>query len=89
MTRSGVILALSLLAVAPGAGGCALPSQGTPVYMDAGTGRWWRGNGVLTEVSADGRLCHVHGRNRILIVEDKWVDCRRVHQRRPELPGER
>lgn len=89
MTRARLVVAVSLGASLVGVAGCMLPSQGTPVYMDAGTGRWWRGNGVLTEVSEDGKRCRVHGRNRILIVESKWVDCRRVHERRPELPGER
>jgi hypothetical protein len=79
----------SLLGVGLVAAGCALPSAGTPVFVEAGTGRWWSGKAVLTEVSDDRTRCLVHARNSILVVEKKWVDCRRVHDRRPEMPPPR
>jgi hypothetical protein len=63
-----------------------LPSTGTPVFLDHDSGRWWSGRGVMTEVSDDRTRCRVHARNRILIVESKWLDCRRVHERSPEFP---
>jgi hypothetical protein len=82
-------LPVSLLGVALLSAGCALPSVGRPVFVESGTGRWWSGEAVLTEVSDDHERCLIHARNSILIVEKKWVDCRRVHDRRPEMPPPR
>jgi hypothetical protein len=78
-----VLLAVSaLLAAALGAAGCTLPRQGTPVYVDAWSGKWFDGEGVLLEVSPDQRRCRVAVRNRALVVEKEWIDCRSVHPRR-------
>jgi hypothetical protein len=89
MRRRLRALRATLAGVAMLAGGCALPSTGSPVFVESGTGRWWSGEAVLTEVSEDRQRCLVHARNNVLIVEKKWVDCRRVHDRRPELPPPR
>ena len=64
------------------AGGCLLP-DGTPVYIDGRHGKLWSGNGVLLEVNEDRSYCRVAARNRALVVEKKWVDCRAVHPRMP------
>ena len=68
-------LLLGLLAT-----GCLMP-RGTPVIVEARTGRYWSGNGVLLEVSEDQRQCRVAVRNAGLIVEKKWVACAWVHLR--------
>lgn len=70
-----------VLAAGLALGGCLLPRQGTPVYLDTWSGSWFSGKGVLLEVSEDQRRCRVAARNRALIVEEAWVDCRRVHPR--------
>lgn len=74
------LLALALLLL--GFSGCLLPARGTPVYVDGRAGRFWSGEGVLTEVSEDRSRCHVAVRDRALIVQKRWVDCRSVHPRR-------
>jgi hypothetical protein len=63
-------------------GGCLLP-DGTPVFVDGRHGKLWSGNGVLLEVSQDQLYCRVAVRNRALVVEKRWVDCRAVHPRTP------
>jgi hypothetical protein len=72
---------LSLLALLLGFTGCLLPARGTPVFVDGRAGRFWSGKGVLTEVSDDGTRCHVAVRDRALIVQKRWLDCRSVHPR--------
>jgi hypothetical protein len=79
MGRVAVIL---LLLVSLPMGGCLLP-EGTPVYIDGRHGKLWSGNGVLLEVSEDQLYCRVAARNRALVVEKKWVDCKAVHPRMP------
>lgn len=71
-----------VLALALGALGCVMPNRGTPVYVDQWAGSWWSGKGVLLEVSDDRERCLIAARNRALVVEKKWVDCRRVHPRK-------
>jgi hypothetical protein len=67
-------------------GGClTLPSHGTLVYVDHRTGDWWSGEGVMTEVSADQTQCKIAARNTALIVETKWVPCKYVHPRTPQM----
>jgi hypothetical protein len=63
-------------------GGCLFP-EGTPVYIDGRHGKLWSGNGVLLEVSEDQVYCRVAARNRALVVEKRWVDCKAVHPRMP------
>jgi len=63
-------------------GGCLLP-EGTPVYIDGRHGKLWSGNGVLLEVNEDQVYCRVAARNRALVVEKRWVDCKAVHPRVP------
>lgn len=77
MRRPPLIAALALCALLAG---CLMP-RGTPVIVEARTGRYWTGNGILLEVSEDQRLCRVAVRNAGLIVEKKWVPCRYVHVR--------
>lgn len=77
--RRGVVLLAAVLLAA--AGGCLLPRQGTPVFVDFQTGRWWDGKGMLLEVSPDKRRCRIAARTQALVVEKKWVDCRHVHPR--------
>lgn len=74
-------LALALLAGALALPGCLMP-HGTPVYVSKTAGDWWSGKGVLLEVSEDERRCRVAVRDRALVVEKTWVDCRHVHERR-------
>lgn len=74
-------LALLLGLVLLGASGCMLPSRGTPVFVDARSGTYWSGRGVLIEVSEDQKRCRVAVRDRALIVHRKWVDCGSVHPR--------
>jgi hypothetical protein len=77
MRRAPLLAALGVCAVLSG---CLLP-RGTPVIVEARTGRYWSGNGVLLEVSEDQRDCRVAVRNAGLIVEKKWVACAWVHLR--------
>ena len=65
-----------------GAVTACLPSKGTPVFVDYSAAEVWSGIGVLTEVSADERLCRVVFRDSNLITRDKWVECIHVHPRR-------
>jgi len=62
-------------------GGCLMPGQGTPVFVDMRAGDFWSGKGMLTEVSPDKKRCRVSVRDRALIVHDLWTDCRWVHER--------
>ncbi len=62
--------------------GCLLPARGTPVFVDARAGRFWDGKGMLLEVSDDEQRCRVAVRDRALVVQNRWVDCRSVHPRR-------
>ena len=71
---AGIVTAALLLA-------CTMPSKGTPVFVDVRAGDFWSGNGLLTEVSEDKRMCRVSVRDRALIVKDLWVDCQRIHRR--------
>ena len=73
---------LLCLACAAAALGCLIPDQGTPVWVDSRAGEFWDGRGKLLEVSEDQRRCRVAVRDRALIVQDRWVDCRSVHPRR-------
>jgi hypothetical protein len=83
--RAEYVLLALLLAFALGIGGClTLPSEGTLVYVDHRTGKWWSGEGVMTEVSADQTKCKIAARNTALIVETKWVPCKYVHPRTPQ-----
>jgi hypothetical protein len=75
------VIAVILLSLA--VGGCLLP-DGTPVYVDARHGKLWSGNGVLLEVSEDKAYCRIAARNRAMVVEKRWVDCRAVHPRMPK-----
>jgi hypothetical protein len=74
------LAALTLLALAIAGAGCWLP-KGSPVYIDGRYEKLWSGNGVLIEVSDDGLWCRVAARNRALVVEKKWVECKAVHRR--------
>ena len=78
MGRTIAVILMSLVV-----GGCMLP-EGTPVFVDGRHGKLWSGEGVLLEVSEDKAYCRVAARNRAMVVEKKWVDCRAVHSR---LPG--
>lgn len=78
-TRLPTAAATLLLALA--LAGCLMP-KGTPVYVSKQAGDWWSGKGVLMEVSEDETRCHVAARDRALVVDKKWVDCRYVHERR-------
>jgi hypothetical protein len=62
--------------------GCLMPAQGTPVYVDSRAGSFWSGKGQLTEVSEDQERCKVSVRDRALVVQTLWVDCRWLHARR-------
>ncbi|MDX1650291.1 MAG: hypothetical protein R3263_10595 [Myxococcota bacterium] len=76
---------IALLVLAAGTAlGCWLP-KGPPVYVDGRHGKLWSGKGVLLETNEDGSWCKVAVRNRALVVEKRWVDCRAVHRR---MPGE-
>ena len=76
----GRMIAVILVSLA--VGGCLLP-DGTPVFVDARHGKLWSGSGVLLEVSEDKAYCRVAARNRAMVVEKRWVDCRSVHARTP------
>ena len=71
---------IAVILVSLAVGGCLLP-DGTPVFVDARHGKLWSGNGVLLEVSEDKAYCRVAARNRAMVVEKRWVDCRAVHAR--------
>ena len=59
--------------------GCLMP-HGRPVIVEARTGRYWSGEGVLLEVSDDQQNCRVAVRtNGWIWVEKKWVPCQYVH----------
>jgi hypothetical protein len=64
------------------AGGCMLPSKGTPVFVDQRAGTFWSGKGKLIEVSEDQARCRVAVRDRALVVHELWVECRSVHPRK-------
>jgi hypothetical protein len=74
---------IAVILVSLTVGGCLLP-DGTPVFVDRRHGKLWSGNGVLLEVSEDQAYCRVAARNRAMVVEKRWVDCRAVHPRTPE-----
>ena len=76
----GRIIAVILMSLA--VGGCMLP-KGTPVYVDGRHGKLWSGEGILLEVSEDKAYSRVAARNRAMVVEKRWVDCRAVHPRTP------
>lgn len=59
-----------------------MPNRGTPVFVDASTGAYWSGEGLLLEVSEDRSQCRVAARDRALIVRERWVPCKAVHARR-------
>jgi len=61
--------------------GCAMPVQGTPVFVDMRAGRFWSGEGMLHEVSQDEDRCRVSVRDSTLVVRERWVLCRYVHAR--------
>ena len=75
--RSRIACAGLLLAL----GGCLMPGQGTPVFVDMRAGRFWSGKGMLLDVSPDKKRCRVAVRDRALIVHELDVDCRWVHER--------
>jgi len=65
------------------AAGCLfMPNRGTPVFVEARTGNYWSGEGLLLEVSEDQTRCLVAARDRALIVHERWVPCTAVHARR-------
>lgn len=85
--RFALLLGMLLPLVSAGTTGCWLP-KGPPVYVDGRHGKLWSGKGVLLEQYEDGSWCKVAVRNRALVVEKRWVDCRAVHRRLPsELDG--
>jgi hypothetical protein len=73
-----MVRAIALILVSLWVGGCLLP-KGTPVFVDARHGKLWSGHGVLLEVSEDRAYCRVAVRNRAMVVEKRWVDCKAVH----------
>jgi hypothetical protein len=81
----GLRLVLCLLLLA--AGGCLMPARGTPVFVDMRAGTFWSGKGMLLEVSPDETRCRVAVRDRALIVQERWVDCRWVHERHSASPN--
>ena len=74
-----------LLLVTLGLGGCLMPSQGTPVFVDSRAGDFWSGKGLLVEVSEDRLRCRVAVRDPALFVHDRWVPCESVHPRRVHM----
>ena len=75
-----ILLAACLLGIVPLVA-CLMPT-GTPVLVEARTGRYWNGEGVLLEVSDDRQSCHVAARSNAWIwVEKHWVPCQFVHTR--------
>ena len=77
--RGQVRLTLCVLLLA--FGGCLMPAQGTPVFVDMRAGDFWSGKGMLLEVSPEKTRCKVAVRDRALIVHERWVECRWVHER--------
>jgi hypothetical protein len=77
--RGQVRLALCVLLLA--FGGCLMPAQGTPVFVDQRAGTFWSGKGMLLEVNPEKTRCMVAVRDRALIVHERWVECRWVHER--------
>jgi predicted oxidoreductase len=77
-------LALAGAALLSLLGGCLMPRRGTPVFVDARAGNFWSGEGLLLEVSPDQQRCRVAVRDRALLVQDRWVDCARVHPRKEQ-----
>ena len=71
-------LLAALLLLVPAAG-CVLPAQGTRVFVDRRAGRFWNGEGMLLEVSADQKRCLVAIRDMGLVVHERWVDCQHDH----------
>jgi hypothetical protein len=69
------------LSVALLAGGCLMPNDGTPVYVDAWAGDFWSGKGMLLETSADQQRCRVAVRDRAGLVHRRWVACTSLHPR--------
>ena len=61
--------------------GCLMPNRGTPVFVDARTGDYWSGKGLLLTVSPDRTQCQVAVRDRALFVRERWVPCSSVHER--------
>ena len=72
---------IGLCALLVALGGCLMPGQGTAVFVDIRAGTFWSGKGMLLEVSPDKTRCKVAVRDRALIVQKMWVDCRWVHER--------
>jgi len=58
-----------------------LALSGTPVFVDARTGDYWSGKGLLLTVSPDRTQCQVAVRDRALFVRERWVPCSSVHER--------
>ena len=81
MARRAITAGLVLVLIALSTMGCLMPANGTPVYVDSRAGNFWSGEGSLTTVSNDERRCEVAVRDRALIVQSFWVDCRWVHPR--------
>jgi hypothetical protein len=77
--RGQVRLGLCVLLLA--FGGCLMPGQGTPVFVDQRAGSFWSGRGMLLEVNPEKTRCQVAVRDRALIVHKHWVECRWVHER--------
>jgi hypothetical protein len=76
------LLAMLLLPLCGAPLGCLfMPRDGTDVYVERRTGKYWSGEGKLVEVSPDERSCKVYVRTNALFVEGKWIDCRYVHAR--------
>ena len=81
MTRRRLRPLVALLPLL-GCVGCLMPTRGTPVFVDARAGRFWTGEAVLMEVSADREQCHIAVRDRALIVRKLWVECKRIHPKK-------
>ena len=79
--RRRIVCASLLLALVGAFGGCLMPNQGTPVFVDLRAGDFWSGKGMLLDVSPDKKRCTVVVRDRALIVHELDVDCRWVHER--------
>ena len=59
-----------------------MPNRGTPVFVEARTGDYWSGKGLLLEVSEDQTRCLVAARDRALVVHKRWIPCTAVHAQR-------
>jgi hypothetical protein len=77
--RGQIRLALCVLLLA--FGGCLMPAQGTPVFVDHRAGSFWSGKGMLLDTKDENTRCMVAVRDRALIVHQRWVECRWVHER--------